>query len=128
MNLTTITGWIDKEQVSLTKVFARVESLAAQAEPIVAELSTIEKVAASTLADGSTLKKIAGYLVTITNDADRVALFIEANSGVSVGTLLRNAATFALSFISGGSALASDLGLAVELAHSINKQNKLALN
>ena len=118
--ISTVESWFHKQEVSAEKVFTRIWPLVEKAVPIVADLDTVVTgIAASDHV--SVLGKVATYLTTLIPGAEKVTGFVAAHQGATRPLILRDAATLLLSLLPGGSVIASDLNLAVELAVSLGK-------
>jgi len=121
-----IESWFSKQEHSAKKVFARIEPLIAEADPIVTALSAAVGVLEG-LDKSAVMTKVAGYLSTVTTDVDKVEGFVTENQGAPINSILHNAAVFALTFAIGpmASTVVSDIDLAVQTAYSVLKEAKL---
>ena len=121
-----IEGWFSKQERSAKKLFGRIEPLVAEAEPIVAGISTAIGVTAG-VEKSVIMTKIAGYLGTVTTDAAKVEGFVTDNQGAPLNSILHYAAVFALTLGMGSTAttVISDVDLAVQTAYSVLKEAKL---
>lgn len=114
-------GWIRKQETSLTKILARIDPVLPRVEAIVLDLHTITAgLAASDHV--SALGRVATYLTPILNDVEKVAEFVTAHDGNALGVILRDAAALIMQFVPGGSLIASDINLAIELAVAVVKE------
>ena len=128
MNIfTKLEGWFKKEQTAVAKLFARIEPLVAEAEPIVKDLSAVASVAAlgdPALAPAvAILTAVTGYVSKAVADEAVAAAFVSANATAPLKSVLLNAASLVLSKTTKTSSTAvSDFDTAVQLAYAVSKE------
>lgn len=93
------------------------ENLILKAQPIISALSAVVT-EADAANPSAAMDKIAAVLKTFVSAESEVAAFVAQNSGLALGTLLHNAAIFALGFLN-PTALVLDLEAAITIAYKV---------
>lgn len=125
---TTIEGWFKKEQVSVNKLFTRIEPLIAKAEPIVKALSLIAAgVATSVTGTSALMGPISAFLTKTVGVTSVVDNFVKVNEAAPLNSVLLNAGSLALQYTHGTAAtLISDFDTATQIAYAAVKEQGAA--
>lgn len=106
----------DSEKIVI-QVVDDLEGLVVKAQPIISALSAVVTEVDSANPTAA-MDKVAAVLRTFVTAEDQVAAFVAQNSGLALGTLLHNAAMFALSYLS-PSSLVLDIEAAITIAYKV---------